>query len=590
MKLIHAVHGVLLCVLALGLVGGCGGSGGGGGGGGGNDPVISLVSPASGITAGGAVVRIEGGNFGDPSTVTFDGVAATNVTRIDSTTLLATTPAHAAGAVEVAVTSDGRVGTLPDAFIYVTFPPALPPTDQQIDTDVATPGPGDISDPAICCFDPYVYVAWPEERPLAGGMNKDIYFQSSFDRGGTWRAADVRVNTNAVGTSDSDQVVICCSGLTVYVAWMDNRNGTFEPHFNRSVDGGNTWLANDTRLNAPLAGTTTADVTTLTMCCDGNTVVVGWVDDRNNFPAAGFDVFTTRSIDGGNSFAADKRVNTNGAGTLPPLPLPKLCCEAPNVYVVWADQRAGPGNNDVRFNRSTDNGSNWLPADIRIDQDVGIRSAIRPVICCDGGYVHISWRDDRNAPGPGAAYDVYARSSPNLGLNFNATEVRVNTGTAGASQGAKPDICCDAARLYVTWQDNRNVGQDVWFNYSTDGALSFQLTDARLDLGVGAGLQPNGDPQICCTKAGQLTVAWTDGRAGAPPFEVYANFSATGGSTWQPTDTRLDTNTPAIGNSEFNLSDATNLCCDGAFFYAVWRDTRNAVGPGYDIFFNRNVP
>lgn len=583
MKPIQVVQGALFCVCALGLVTACGGSSSNSNNSGGNAPVVTSLQPASGLVTGGTVVTIVGGNFTGTMTVTFDGFAALAVTLVDSTTLQATTPAHASGPVDVVVGNGNGTATQTGAFTYVSFPPALPLTDQQIDNDA--PVSFATSHPTLCCADANVYVAWSEPR---AGVGADVWFQTSFDRGASWRTNAVRVSTYAPGTADAQNVRICCSGLLVYAAWLDNRTGRYEPHFNRSVDGGNTWLAADVRLNLPLAGTTSAFLGSLDVCCDNNTVVVVWTDDRHDVLGGivTYDVFAARSIDGGSSFGTDSRVNTNGIGTLPAPPTPRVCCEGANVYVAWADERAGAGDPDVRFNRSTDNGTTWQPADVRLDQDAGTAFLDRVDICCDGGNVYVAWQDLRNG-----GSDVYTRSSSNNGVSFAATEVRVNQNAAGSALASRPDICCEGPRLYVTWTDDRNLGRDVWFNYSTDGGATFQVTDERLDVGTVIGSTPNDEPQICCNGLGQLTVAWPDDRAGGGVKQIFANFSSDGGATWQAGDTRLDSDAPAVGRSEFASPGPANLCCEGAFFYCAWRDTRNAaMPPAYDIFFNGNIP
>jgi len=87
-------------------------------------PVVSGVSPTSGTTAGGTSITISGSQFSTGATVSIGGSAATNVTVVNSTSITATTPAHAAGTVSVTVTNpDGQSGTLSNAFTY-NSPPA----------------------------------------------------------------------------------------------------------------------------------------------------------------------------------------------------------------------------------------------------------------------------------------------------------------------------------------------------------------------------------------------------------------------------------------------------------------------------------
>ena len=83
-------------------------------------PTITSISPNSGSINGGTAVTITGTNFVAGATVTFGGTAATNVTVVSSTSITATTPAHAAGAVNVVVTDSGGSGTLTNGFTYTT--------------------------------------------------------------------------------------------------------------------------------------------------------------------------------------------------------------------------------------------------------------------------------------------------------------------------------------------------------------------------------------------------------------------------------------------------------------------------------------
>jgi hypothetical protein len=68
-------------------------------------------------------VTITGTGFVTGATVTFGGTAATAVTVVNATTITATTPAHAAGAVNVVVTNpDSQSGTCTGCFTFVAAP------------------------------------------------------------------------------------------------------------------------------------------------------------------------------------------------------------------------------------------------------------------------------------------------------------------------------------------------------------------------------------------------------------------------------------------------------------------------------------
>jgi hypothetical protein len=82
-------------------------------------PTVTSVAPNSGPDTGGTSVTITGTNFVSGATVTFGGTAATGVTFVNATTITATTPVHAAGAVDVVVTNpDTQSGTLTNGYTY----------------------------------------------------------------------------------------------------------------------------------------------------------------------------------------------------------------------------------------------------------------------------------------------------------------------------------------------------------------------------------------------------------------------------------------------------------------------------------------
>ncbi|MGH9147512.1 MAG: IPT/TIG domain-containing protein [Vicinamibacterales bacterium] len=89
-------------------------------------PTVSSVVPNSGSGKGGTTVTITGTNFVPGATVSFgDNPAATTVLVATSTSIVATTPSHAGGAVKVVVTNpDKQSGTRAGGFRYVAVAPS----------------------------------------------------------------------------------------------------------------------------------------------------------------------------------------------------------------------------------------------------------------------------------------------------------------------------------------------------------------------------------------------------------------------------------------------------------------------------------
>ena len=70
-------------------------------------PSLSMIAPTSGPAAGGTTVMLSGSNFVQGATVSFGGVAATNVVWTSASRMTAVTPAGTAGARDVTVTNPG---------------------------------------------------------------------------------------------------------------------------------------------------------------------------------------------------------------------------------------------------------------------------------------------------------------------------------------------------------------------------------------------------------------------------------------------------------------------------------------------------
>ena len=90
-------------------------------------PEVSTMFPPQGPTVGGTLVTFTGANLrdtaGNPAQVTFDGIAGTDETvSEDGTSLTVRTPEHEVETVDVEVSTDTGIITLPMAFTYFDGP------------------------------------------------------------------------------------------------------------------------------------------------------------------------------------------------------------------------------------------------------------------------------------------------------------------------------------------------------------------------------------------------------------------------------------------------------------------------------------
>jgi formylglycine-generating enzyme required for sulfatase activity len=90
------------------------------------------ISPSQGPTAGGTVVTITGTNLDDVNAVTIGGVAATNVTVVNQTTITAVTPSQSAGAKDVIVNGPSGVVLVSSGFTFVAGAPTIASVSPQV--------------------------------------------------------------------------------------------------------------------------------------------------------------------------------------------------------------------------------------------------------------------------------------------------------------------------------------------------------------------------------------------------------------------------------------------------------------------------
>ena len=90
-------------------------------------PIVRGLSPSSGSTSGGVRVTVTGAEFAPGAHVYFGSKAASNITDVSSTEIIASSPTATGGTVDVTVTTpDGTSATSSgDRFTYVSPPPTV---------------------------------------------------------------------------------------------------------------------------------------------------------------------------------------------------------------------------------------------------------------------------------------------------------------------------------------------------------------------------------------------------------------------------------------------------------------------------------
>ncbi len=218
-----------------------------------------------------------------------------------------------------------------------------------------------------------IYVTWTQFDDYGNSdpnMFTNIMFSKSTDMGDTWSPA-VSINEVPGDCIDSDNTVegavpaVGPSG-EIYVAWA----GPAGIVFDRSLDGGQTWLDNDIFVsdqpggwdyNVP--GIYRCNGLSVT-CCDVSrspyrgTIYVNWTDQRNGTDDT--DVWLAKSTDGGNTWSDPIRVNDDAPGRQQFFSWMTIDGANGDIYIVFYDRRNYIDNHtDVYLARSVDGGETF---------------------------------------------------------------------------------------------------------------------------------------------------------------------------------------------------------------------------------------
>ena len=146
-------------------------------------PSVLQAVPAVGPATGGTTVTLAGTGFVAGATVTFDGLAATSVTVVSDTQIVAVAPAHAPGTVAIAVANaDGGAATLAGGYEYLAVVPV----------DLAGTGTS-----SIAVFRPSSGQWWidGQSQPVTFGQAGDIPVVADYNGDGKAELAVYRPST-----------------------------------------------------------------------------------------------------------------------------------------------------------------------------------------------------------------------------------------------------------------------------------------------------------------------------------------------------------------------------------------------------------
>ena len=271
------------------------------------------------------------------------------------------------------------------------------------------------------------------------GNSSDISFSRSADHGATFSAP--KSLSLGVGNSNSAAMAVDLNG-NINVAWENDSPGNFDLFFSRSTDGGLNFSTPKNLSNSPGLSRT------VQMALDGGgNINVVWAE--NAPPNSSTDIFFSRSANGGASFSAPRNLSSNAGFSANPS---VTVDPGGNINAVWEDST--PGNRDIFFSQSLDAGATFSTAQ-NLSNDTGLSSV--PLILADGkGNLNVVWQDAT----PGTSQIFYSRFTNKITnhppvANAGADQTVQDTDPAGApvqldgSKSSDPD----GDTLSYSWTD-----------------------------------------------------------------------------------------------------------------------------------------
>jgi hypothetical protein len=241
----------------------------------------------------------------------------------------------------------------------------------------------------------HVYIAWEDNRQSANS----IYFNSSSDHGLTFQPLDTHIDSLPPGSAYlvEGPVIASSSNGDVYIAWRDLRNGNYQAWFNNSNDFGLSFDG-DKRIDHGSPGIHTHPVR---LACDDSEHVYGvWMYAAPGPQINVSKVWLNSSNDGGDTWgASDTRIDA--AGTSIVAHYAKVRCNnAGHVLLAWVQEvfcsPSCVNAQDVYCARSTNFAGSFAPA-VRLDGAPANTNQSLPQLALGGcGIGYASWRDNRH--------------------------------------------------------------------------------------------------------------------------------------------------------------------------------------------------
>ena len=208
------------------------------------------------------------------------------------------------------------------------------------------------------------------------------------------------------------------------------------------------------------------------------------------------------------------------------------------------------------YNHSTDGGLTWATA-INLTNTTSVFWS--PSISVSGSNIHITWRDERDGNN-----EIYYKRSSDGGASWEA-DTRL---TNNSDFSFNPSIALFDSVVHIVWFDNRDGNFEIYYKRSTNSGLNWEA-DKRLTNNAG-----NSENPTISVSGSIVNIVWRDDRDSNS--EIYYKRSTDGGTNWEE-DTRLTNN--------ISSSEAPSISGSGSSVHVVWNENRDG---NWEIYYKNN--
>jgi hypothetical protein len=381
---------------------------------------------------------------------------------------------------------------------------------------------------------------------------------------------NIQVDEGLVSSQYSPKILYGDDG-TLYVAWIDTRDGDYNIYFSRSEDGGRRWLAPNVRISDTPTGTygglgpVAID--------EWGTLYTTWTIWKKNW-RADMHILFAKSSNQGDTWTPDVQVDD---GTKSSKGSPVVCVSVNGyIYVVWEDGRPYD-DSDIYFARSTDGGETWTDPNIRVNDDPSSYQHCPSMVIDLWGDIYVAY----DCQADGGYSRIYLVKSSDGGESWSRPHIQVDDNRPGDHY--LPELAVDqGGTIYASW--SWRGGDHILFAKSTDGGDTWSRPSIQVDFAPNNYFW-NDFSSIAVDEAGNIYVSWDAYNHEDAEPDVFFGVSTDGGYTWTNPSVR-------VNDVTYYAQDFSAIASgDGQQAYIVWKDSRG----GWDIAINgiyssRTVP